>query len=163
PLSHDVVDAEFSQALNSIVMVSANPLPALYLYDVATTEEREVPLTTAPKYVSVSRDGTKAVVAHNSLITYVDLQTVAQNAVPVTQLLGLSTDVRDVVLGDGFVYVIPDGTSWVQMRSIEIASNTENFSGQVWPGSNAKLLPDGQYLYLANNLSPSDVEKWDAR
>jgi hypothetical protein len=162
-LNHDVLDAEFSQALNSIVMVSANPRPALYVYDVADATERELPLNAPPKLVSVSRDGTKAAVAHDSLITYIDLQTLQPGMLPVTRLLGLSVEARDVVLGDRFVYVIPDGTWWVQMHSIEIATNIESAAGQAWPGSRAKLLPNGEYLYAAHNLSPSDVEKWDVR
>jgi hypothetical protein len=93
----------------------------------------------------------------------VELQTVGQGTPPVTNLLSLSTDVRDVVLGDAFVHVIPEGTWWAQMRSIEIATNTETLAGQVWPGSNAILLPDGEYFYAAHNLSPSDIEKWDVR
>lgn len=163
-LPHDVIDSEFSQALNAIVMVSANPRSALYVYDVATGTERELVLNKVPRSVSIAPDGLTAAVGHDALITHVLLSSVGQ-ASPTVKLLNVSADILDVVLANGFVYALPRVDQWVQMHSVNIATNTDTAgNGLLRAGALGRAVPSGQYLYAADNgLSPSDFTKWDLR
>jgi hypothetical protein len=164
-LAHDVVDAEYVDALDAIVMVSSAPVNALYLYDVATGTERQLTLNRAPTAVSVSPDGQFVAVGHDALITHVDLAALVAGT-PSTKLLNVSTRVFDLALdGRGIVHALPAADQWVDIHSVNVATNTETTTwGQLYAGSHGRLHPSGDYLYTANNgLSPSDIAKYDVR
>lgn len=164
-LSHDVIDAEYDKALEAIIMVASSPRNTLYLYDVATGTERELPLGKAPTAVSVSPDGRFAAVGHDALITHVDLDTLVAGT-PVTKLLNVSANVFDLVLdGRGYAHVLPERDQWVAMHSIQVASNTEALgTGLLYAQTHGRLHPSGDYMYTADNLlSPSDIAKFDLR
>ena len=163
-LPHDVVDAEYSKALNRIVMVGSYPVNALYLYDGATGAEVQQSLVKAPTSVSIAPDGLTAAVGHDALISIVDLSTVGQAAAPAPILLNVSAEVYDIVLdGAGYVHAFPAVDQWVAPHSIHIATNTEQEgTGFLYAGAHARLHPSGGFIYEANNgLSPSDIAKWD--
>lgn len=166
-LPHDVIDAEFSTALNRVVMVGRWPVNALYVYEVATGTEHEQPLAAVPTSVSVAPDGLTAAVGHDGAITVVELGSVGQPGAPAPILLDVSTTVDDVILdGNGYVHAMPRTDTAVAIYSVEIATNTERVStgSPVHPGSRARLHPSGDYLYTANKgVSPDDIEKWDIR
>ncbi len=163
-LSHDVIDAEYSTALDAIVMVSAKPTSSLYIYDTATGTEREVRLNRVPTAVGISPDGQTAAVGHDALLSIVELASAGQPGAPAPVVLNLSADAFDVVLdGRGFVHAFPRVDQWVVPHSVEIASNVERLgTGSLRAGSRAKLHPSGNFVYTANNgLSPSDIAKYD--
>jgi hypothetical protein len=164
-LPHDVIDGEYSKALESIVMVSAYPRNSLYLFDMATLTERELPLNKAPMSVSVSPDGTHAAVGHDALVSVVDLSQLQQTGATVPVILNVSTAAFDIVLdGHGYVHVFPLTDQWVNLHSIEIATNTETLGTgrSIYAGEHGRLHPSGDFIYGANNgLSPSDIEKFD--
>jgi hypothetical protein len=165
-LSHDVVDAEYSDALDAVVMVSSSPTNALHVFDPATGERYQVALNKVPTSVSVSPDGLAAAVGHDALISYVDLAELVQTGATTPVHLGVSAQVSDVVLdGRGFVHAFPAPIRWVGIHSIEIATNTETVgSGLIYGGTRARLHPSGDFIYGADNwLSPSDIEKYDIR
>jgi hypothetical protein len=158
PLSYRIVDAEYSKSLNRIISVSANP-SRLHSYDPIKNVDTYVNLSLSPSSVSVSPDGLFAAIGHDARISYVDLQNgkLIKN-IPVT------TDVFDLVLpGNGFVYAFPMADQWVDIHSVNIKTGKETLggSGFIREGTVAKLHPNGQYMYGANNgLSPSDIEKY---
>ena len=163
-LAHNVVDAEFSRALNAVVSVATWPNNALHVYDLASRIERTLPLVKAPTSVSVSPDGLTAAVGHDALVTHVELASVA-GPTPQTRLLTLSTDAGDVVLdGHGVVHVFAGGYGWSRVHSIVVASNVETLHDGFWGpygGSKARLHPSGNDIYAANNgLSPADIENY---
>ena len=164
-LSHDVVDAKYSRALDAIVMVSSYPSNALYLYDVKTQQEVSQPLNKIPTSVAVGPGGLDAAVGHDALITYVNLATLKQAAPPAPVLLNVSAEVFDLVLdGRGYVHAAPLRDQWVNFHSINIATNVEALSIGVplRAGSHAKLQPGTTFIYSADNdLSPSSLVKWD--
>ncbi len=163
-LPHNIVDAEFSKALNKIVMVGSYPANALYVYDVATGIEQQRPLNKVPTAVSISPDGLTAAVGHDALITVLDLTTIGQAGAPASIVLNVSADVFDLVLdGRGSVHAFPRVDQWVQPHSIEIATNTERLgSYPLRAGSHARLHSSADFIYTADNgLSPSDIQKWD--
>lgn len=80
-LDHDVLDAEYSKALDAIVMVSGSPSPKLHVYYPATGVKRSVTvddLRTSNRSnrlpsVSVSPDGLSANVAFGEQLSHVNL------------------------------------------------------------------------------------------
>ncbi|MDP3856515.1 MAG: hypothetical protein Q8Q73_02000 [Stagnimonas sp.] len=165
-LGHDVIDAEYSAALDAIVLVSSYPDSALYVLNPVTRGEQKVALNKVPAAVSVSPDGRSAAVGHDALVTVVDLTT-AGLASPGKVLLNTTIDVLDVVLtGNGYVHAFPRRDQWEEIHSIQIATNIETLSsgGLIYAGTLAKLHPSGTKMYGANNgLSPSDIERYGVR
>ena len=164
-LTHDVLDAEISVALNAMVMISSTPRNSLYVYDLATGAERELVLGKPARSLAISPDGQSAAVGHDALITHVALPTVGQ-ASPTVKLLNVTADLGDVVLTNDYVYGLPRIDQWVSVHSIRIATNVETKSGTGFfrAGSLGRVVPSGQYFYSADNgLSPGDFEKWDLR
>jgi hypothetical protein len=156
-LPHRVLDAEYSKALDRLVMVATNP-NALYLYNPATKTEVSVTLPTAPTSVSVGPDGKFAAVGHNAYISYVDLTTPK-----VLKTVAVTTDVLDVVLaGNGYAYAFPRTDQWEQIHSLNLTTDKETLSnGSIYAGTKARLHPGGTALYGADNgLSPSDLERY---
>lgn len=158
PLEFNVVDAEYSFALDKIVIVSSNP-NSLHVFDPVTQIDIALDLSYVPTTVSVGPDGKFAAVGHNEHISYVDLQNVE-----VIKILDISTNVNDVALGHGWVYASPfyDG-DYTALRAVNIARNEEiqciKTSSQGIPqdiggvylvrgNSIYKLHPDGQRLYI---------------
>lgn len=163
-LGHDVIDAEYSKSLESIVMVSAMPDNALYLYATGSGTEYRVALSRAPTSISVSPDGRYAAVGHDARITHVDLQSVLAGT-PVVKPLDVSTSVFDLVLdGHGVVHALPLDDQWVSIRSVDVATNTEILSGQfIYEKARGRLHPSGDYLYTVDGESiiPGDMGKYD--
>jgi hypothetical protein len=163
-LSHNVVDAEFSKALDAVIMVGSYPSNALYVYDVATGTEQQQSLVKAPTAVSVAPDGLSAAVGHDALISIVDLAQVGQAGAPAPTTLNVSADVLDVILdGHRKVHALPRVDQWQEIHTVDIATNAESLAnGSLYAGALGRLHPSGDYLYTADNgLSPSDIEKWD--
>ena len=164
-LAHDVIDAEYSHALDSIVMVSSYPSNALYLYSVANGTEKHAALNKAPTAVSVSPDGLSAAVGHDALISIVNLSTLAQSGTATPKLLNVSANVFDIVLaGNGYVHAFPLVDQWVQIHSVNIATNVETLSSgnSIREKTRAKLHPSGIGIYgVTNGLSPDNIEKYD--
>jgi hypothetical protein len=163
-LGHDVIDAEFSKTLDALVMVSANPVDAIYVYDTATGIERRRNLVKTPTSVSIAPDGLTAAVGHDALISIVDLANVGVPGAPAPKRLNVSTHVFDIVLdGAGYVHAFPLADQWQYPHSVEIATNVETLgSGFLYAGARARLAPGTTWIYTADNgLSPSDLAKWD--
>lgn len=159
PLPFRVVDAEYSRALERIVMAGASP-NALYVYDPATGLYDTISLSPTPTSVSVGLSGDYAAVGHDGWVSYVDLS----QTNPV-EVFATTADVSDVVLADnGFIYAFPRIDQWETIRCIEIATGTETLSSgySIRAGTRVKLHPDGTKIYGADNgSSPSDIERYD--
>lgn len=156
PLAHRVLDAEYSRALDAIVMIDEAP-NALYVYDPVAKTEKKVLLPLAGTSVSVSPNGLFAAVGHNAYVSYVDLA-----AGSLVKSLPVTADVGDVVLaGNGYLYVFPRVDQWVTLHSVLVASGAESTASTIRAGTRARLHPGGVAIYGANNgLSPSDIEKY---
>lgn len=163
-LPHNVIDAEYSAALDAIVTISTYPSNALHVYSTATGTERSQPLGKPPTAVSLAPDGLTAAVGHDALISVVDLANVGQAGAPAPLLLNVSADVFDLVLdARRKVHVYPRIDQWVAAHSVDIATNVETLgTGNLYAGARARLHPSGDYIYAADNgLSPSDITKWN--
>jgi len=159
PMAHDVIDAEFSRALNAVVMVTSYPESLLVVRDAVSGAERQVRLPKLPTAVSISPDGLSAAVGHDALVSHYNL---ADLTLP-PKILNVSAVVGDLVL-DGFarVHVFPATDQWVSVHSIDVATNTEQLRYGPRAGTRVQLHPNGVSIYGANNgLSPDDIEHYD--
>jgi hypothetical protein len=150
-LSFRPVAAEYSTALDRIVMISANP-NQLHIYDPVSQSDTKVSLSKAPSSVSVSPDGLHAAVAHDLLVSYVNLSTAAVEKTFTTTITGAT-----VVLGTDWVYLIPGYQGAV--ASIKIATGTETDLSFVY-GSGGRLHPSGKAIYGTLN-GATVIEKYD--
>ena len=161
-LSKDIIDAEYSKAKDMIVFIASDL--TLNIYDAATKTTDEVTLPYVPTCVSISPDGTKAVVGHDAHLTYINLET--------KQILtenDISCYASDVVLApSGWAYAFPRTDQWEHIRCIDVTiqNSAEHLHTgyEIRGGTMAKLHPSGKYIYgISNNISPSDIEKYDIR
>jgi hypothetical protein len=133
----------------------------LHLHNAATGTEQTVALPDSPVAVSVSPNGLRAAVAHNSKVSSVNLQTMTVEATyPIAATLG------DIVLGGGnFAYcfsgdlfnVSPIYT--MDLTTGTVANSTGNW---VFGDTHAHLHPNGTAIYGADEgVSPDDIERYD--
>jgi hypothetical protein len=147
-LTHRIIDAAYSGALDRIVMVAADPA-ALYLLDPATGVETQVALTLAPSALALSPDGLSAVVGHAGAVTSIDLS--AGTAEPPVVV---SFDVAGLVLGGGRVaWAVPRVLSSSERAhlvavSLDGAPEASVATGFLGP-SRVRLRPGTTDLYLA--------------
>jgi chitinase len=158
-LSYQVIDAEYSLALDRIVMISDDPAQ-LHVYDPSTGSDATVDLSRSPSSVSVAPDGSFAAVGHDRRISYVDLKSAR-----LVKTLNVATDACDVVLaGNGWVYASPGTGQHGRLRAVDLETNKEfESTGILVHARNVyKLQPDGQSLYGAERgKSPVYLQKLD--
>src|SRR5258708_120266 len=125
PLTFRPSGAEFSAALDRIVMISSNP-SQLHIYDPASQTDVAVALSKVPLTVSVSPDGLHAAVMHDLLVSYVNLSTATVEKTFPTTLTNVT-----VVLGTDWVYLVPISAQYspnanpTKAGSIKIATGAE--------------------------------------
>ncbi len=158
PLDHDVVDAEYSTSLDRIIMVADDPR-ALFIYDPATGNEIEIALPLPALALSVSPDGTEAVVGHDGWVSWVQLEA---GATAVTHEMSAVT-VDIVHGGNGFAYILPLHDQGELVRCIELETGVETLGmGGIYAGSRGRRHPLRPQMYLADRgLSPDDIELHD--
>ena len=140
-LSFRPIDAEYSTALDRIIMVSAGP-SQLHIYNPVTKADTTVTLSAAPNAVSVSPDGLFAAVGHDNLITYVNLSNAS-----VTKTFTLTLNVNELVLAANYIYLPPT-------MSIQISNGA--VAGVLFPGSSVLrgvLSPGEQAIYWTYQYS----------
>lgn len=154
-LAFPVVDAEYSPALDRIIMVSDQP-NQLHIIDPVTREDATVDLAYVPTSVSVGPDGMFAAVGHDAKISYIDLQERS-----VVKTLDITLPVFDIVLaGNGWVYA--SSAKEEGLRAVDITSNAEVSVMQYYQGGAHRLHPDGKSIYWADRgVSPDDILKTD--
>lgn len=159
-LPYRVLDAEYSRALEAIVLITDSPDRALHIYNPETGGDVRVALPLSAVAVSVSPAGDRAAVAHDAHVTYVDL--VAGSAL---KTCDVTSDAIDVVLaGNGWAYVFPMTDQWSAIHGIKLSdcSETLSSSSAIYAGTVAALHPSGTKIYGADRgLSPSDIERYD--
>lgn len=160
-LDYSIVDADYSAALDRIVVVSSNP-NRLHVVDGATKAETTVDLDHEPVAVSVAPDGSTAAVAHDGFVSWVDLQSHALKRTAI-----LLSDAHDIMMGSaGDAYVIPKTDQWVDVHSVDLNSGTDKTqsgTAPVYAGSVGLLNSRLGVLYAAMALSPSRAERYDVK
>jgi len=158
-LEHPVLDAEYSRALDRIIMVTEAP-NRLYIHNPQDGTERAVALPTHPTAVSVSSDGTHAAVGHAGRVSYVRLTDATLLATH-----WVNVNVFDLALAsNGFAYAMPFSNQFTNMRCLDLTTGlvTVNTGGEIYPHARVKAHPGGGALYSAeNDITPGDIEKFD--
>ena len=158
-LKTDVIDAEYSKSKELLVYISSNP-STLTVFNTNSEQSESIPLNYTPTCVSVSQDGETAVVGHNGHITYVNLSTKT-----LINSYSISCIALDIVLGNNkWAYVFPKDGQWTYIRSVNMNLTYDNESNrtiynQIHEGTFGRLHPSGNYIYSANDLSPSTIKK----
>ena len=152
-LSFRPVDAQYSTALDRMIMISGNP-DLLHIYNAASNNDVTVALPAAALNVSVSPDGLHAAVAHAASVSYVDLQSAnIQSSLPADVGTG------QVVLGASYAYVFP--STWGDtLKSINLATGAVT---TIVPLSSAgRLDPVTNALYGTNDQqSPNQLVRYN--
>ncbi len=163
-LTHDTIDAEYSDALDKAVIVSSQPANKLYLTDPSTGTEQSVSLALPPSSVAVSPDGKQAVVGHDGAVTLVNLETL--------QILATHTEIgfniADIVLkSTQKAYASETNYNWKSLYEIDLQTGiaTPHSSINYFPlygNAFIKLQPGTQNIYaIERGLSPADLKKFD--
>ncbi len=140
-LPYNPVTAEYSNALDRIIFIAANP-NQLHIFDPVNNSDTAVNLPKAPLSLSISLDGMHAAVGHDALISYVNLQTAS-----LEKTLASTSTVTSLVLGNDYVYVLTysSGTQWVQI------STGASGSYGIYTGSAGRLHPSGTAIYTTDD------------
>jgi hypothetical protein len=157
-LDHDVVDAEYSSALDRIVMISDDE-QAVHVLDPSTGTELDIPLPLTPTSISVAPTGTEAVVGHDGWLSIVNL---VSGGTPTTY--AVSARAVDIVHGgNGWAYVFPAQNQWENLRCIDLSGGNEMLgAGSIYAGMVGRRHPTRAAIYSADRgLSPADIELHD--
>lgn len=157
-MTHDVVDAEYSNALDKVIAVSSAPA-AVQIIDPTSGATVAVPLPLAGSSVSIAPGGLEAVVGHNGWLSVIDLATGVRTATYPT-----TTDAIDVIHGgNGWAYAMPRTGQWQNIRCVRLDTGAEQLgTGSIYAGAVARRHPTRTALYSADRgLSPADIELHD--
>ncbi len=124
PLGYDVVDAEYNDELNSIVMISYDP-SQLHVFDPVLDRQTSFDILSSPTKVSVNPKGTYAVVSHHKSddISYVDLQSGQ------VQILHIGEICKNVILSNEWIHCRHNGKP--RFKSVEISTGNTRLSETV--------------------------------
>jgi uncharacterized protein (TIGR03437 family) len=161
PLNFEAVDAQYSRALDRLVMVSANP-NQLVVYDPfgqQVTGTVQLPLP--PSNLSISPDGLHAAVGHNAWISYIDLTKPA-----LVKSIPVGCDVLEALIGAGdYIYALPRRDQWTRIFAVQISTGADvtptNFYS-FYAGTLGRITKDGTTLYAAQNgISPDHMQRFE--
>ncbi len=153
PLSFSVVAADYSRALDKVIMVSAAP-NELHIYDPISRADSIVPLATAPISVGLSPDGLHAAVGQQGWVTYINLQTAA-----VENVFALPSDGQFVVLpGNGYIYTLPRN-DWGDLFALQMSTDQITAVDAIYDGRIARVSASGNYMYMGQGTDWTT--KWD--
>ena len=163
--SFNVVDAEFSDSLNALVVASTLPENALYLIRADDGSEVKVPLNREPTAVSVANGGKskKVAVGHDAYVTWVEFDTENADTFSVKEF-SVPASVFDIAATESSVVVMPGDTTWAAIHMIDVASGELKSGSEysVYGGSAIQLHPELNYVYIAyRSVSPDDIARVD--
>lgn len=159
-LPANLVDAEYSLALDRYVLVASGPA-TLHLHDPASGTSTSVNLSHTPTAVSVSPNGLRAAVGHGGYVSTVNLQTMA-----VIATYSMTMNVGEIVYGaDNRIHCFERaGFTSYKVYTINTTTNAiSNNNEIVWADSytRARLHPAGAKIYGTRTGSPDDIVAYD--
>lgn len=153
-LTYRPIAAEYSSALDRIIMLSASP-DQVHIYDAASHSDTAVNLPKSPLSLSVSPDGLHAAVGHDALISYVNL-----TSANVEKTLAIPVKAQTITMNSSWIYVMPA----YEGDSVSVNIGT----GAVTPNSSVFYASGGRFDAAVNSIygtrdgiSPNDIEKYD--
>lgn len=158
-LDFDIVDARFSRQLNKIIALSNIPNHGLYIIDPVSGDDQYVNLSYESSCLSLSPNGLYAIVGHDYIASYVNLQSICVESVYL-----ISGKAGDIVLdNNGFFHVFPTQAQWTHVSSVELATGNEQIdTSLIYSGCKGRLHPSGNYIYASNDaISPGNIYKFN--
>ncbi len=157
PLSFKPVAADYSKALDNVVMVSTSP-NELHLYNPLTQADQIIPLAYNPLSVSVSPDGLFAAVGHNRYVSYVDLQ-----GLKVSKLIPVSMSADTILLaGNGYAYTFSSQVGlFLSTNAYSVQLSTGTLTAFSATATSPRLYSDGNFIYLGGS-GKLDISKGPA-
>jgi DNA-binding beta-propeller fold protein YncE len=124
PLGYYAIDAEYSDELNSIVMISDEP-DQLHVFDPVSGHQTSFDISSSPTKVTVNPKGTHAAVSHyqSKDISYVDLQSGQ------VQIFHLEKICENIILSNEWLHCRHDGSP--RFKSVEISTGNTRLSGKI--------------------------------
>lgn len=156
-VDYQVTDAEYSDALDKVVIVSAQQ-KQLYMFDTNTLKQTSLDLPLAPTSVSIHPNGLWAAVGHNGYASFINLSTNV-----VVKTFPVSANISDIILdSNNYIHAIPYDNISAQIRSVNISTEVETLhtGPYIYSRSHGKLHPNGVSIYIADNgSSTADIRK----
>ena len=154
-LPGDIVDVEFSKALNAVVYLSGNEV---HLLNISDFSEAVIDVNRQPYRVGVSPDGLYAAVSHAGMASLVDLR--SENVVD-TQTY--PDDWGDIVLDhNNRAHLVPIRGQHSDLFSLDFAANQSTQTWGAWEDTQVRMHPVQNWVYGADrHLGPSDFQKFD--
>jgi chitinase len=97
------------------------------------------------------------------LISHVDLAAMVQGVASTPTLLDVPVPAYGLLLdGRGKVHVFPSADQWVDLHTVDVATNTDEWqSGALYAKTNARLDPGGDSIYMVDTLiSTQNLKKF---
>jgi hypothetical protein len=154
-LSYRPIAAEYSSALDRIIMVSATP-DQLHIYNAASQSDVTVNLPKPALSLAVSPDGLHAAVGHDALISYINL-----GAASVEKTFIISVQAQAITLNASWIYVMPayEGSS----VSVNISTAAVIPNESVFYGSGGRYNAAVNSIYgTRDGISPNDIERYES-
>ncbi|ELP5727985.1 PKD domain-containing protein [Vibrio vulnificus] len=166
--AHNVLEAAYLPGLNLLVMTSDSPKNSLYIQDLATGEQQNFPLYSAPSSLSVdtlAKQG-RVVVALEDQAEVFDFSAMSLST-PARKTVQLNSSRPSIVVRRDDLFVASN-----YLEKMDIASHTREIStGVSWSSPDIKLSSNGDVLLsLETNFSPQSFSavmieggKWHLR
>ncbi|QUM77222.1 hypothetical protein HWV00_13820 [Moritella sp. 24] len=163
-LNHNVLEAEYIDNADIVVMTSSTPDNAVYIYDTKNNTSQKIPLTRPATSLAVDNisAAAKIAVGHDALVTVINYDNITPSASDVITLASTS-HVYDLAIKGDYVWISPYQGQWVNIETIEISTNSiVKASSSLRHRSLLKIHPTGEYLYtMTTDTSPRDIAKTD--
>lgn len=164
-LSHNTIDAAYSDALNVIAIVSDSPKNAVYFYSLSDAKSYEIDLTRTPTSIAVDNiNGTnRFIVGHNMMITTINYNNATPQNSQTNQIFN-SHDVFDLSTDGRYVWTLPSEDQWEELQIINLNDGSVKL-GDVWgyyEQTKLKINPTSSALYsLTTLISPGNISRAD--
>ena len=153
-----VIDATYAATVNRLLMVSSNP-HMLHIYDPLSEQDIQIPLSRQPTAVTLSQDGSLALVAHSDVLSLINITTYT------IQTIFVEAPIYDAARADnGWLYLTSSDDFKARLYGLE--PETENEKVLELAHDNdvriLQLAADGRSLYSTTQGSePGRLEKID--
>lgn len=152
-LSFRPIEAEYSMALDRIILISASP-NELHVFDPVTRTDQAVALPASPLNLSVSPNGLFAAVGHDGSVSYINLSTRS-----LQRTYTVNRRVERIALGSNWLHVMPSYSGSVVSVNVATGAITEvNFVYS----QGGRMHPSERAIYSTRDgTSPNDIERYD--
>lgn len=158
----NMVDAEYCKQTDKMIFVASNP-NRLSIYNPGNQEISTIALKSPPTCVSVIYDGSLAVVGHNQLLSYIDL-----NSMVIESELWVPTKPFDVAIANNkWTYFVQNTGEWTSVIHFNYGDKEDNqfyysTTNSSYAKSLIKILPNSKYMYSCRKTG-SSIKKFDIR